>query len=78
MDVANAAAQGPLRAPFYVPPEAFIYSYFPLEAQWQLLPDPMGMEDWWALPQLSVPFFAKGMRLVSDTLQSVNFIQATK
>ena len=40
VDTTSAALQGggAPAAPFFVPPEALIYSYFPLEAQWQLLP----------------------------------------
>jgi len=34
-------------APFYVPPAAFIYAYFPLEDHWQLLPEPMPLAHWW-------------------------------
>jgi len=34
-------------APFFVPPLAFIYAYFPLEDHWQLLPEPMSLARWW-------------------------------
>jgi len=33
-------------APFFVPPLAFIYAYFPLEDHWQLLPETMPLARW--------------------------------
>ena len=58
-------------APFFVPPEALIHTYFPLEAHWQLLPTaPISLEAWWELPELSVSFFTRGCRLVGDSLGS--------
>lgn len=60
--------------------QAWIYSYFPLEAHWQLLPEPMTLDQWWALPYLSVGFFARGMKLVqgSEGLAAVNIQPAPK
>jgi hypothetical protein len=54
------------------PVQAFLYSYLPLEAEWQLIRDPISMDAWWDLPECSVPFFARGCKLVGDELRSVN------
>lgn len=71
MDPAGAAMAGG-HMPFYIPPDAFIYSYWPLEGAWQLLPEPLGLDTWWALPCASLPFFARGCSLGSSALAAVN------
>lgn len=52
-------------APFFTPPDAWAYMYHPLEAHWQLLPDPIPLSDWWGMPRLGAGFFARGMSLVA-------------
>ena len=44
--------------PFFLPPDAFCYSYWPLEAAWQLLAEPLPLGTWWEVPHASVEFFA--------------------
>ncbi|KAG1668378.1 hypothetical protein FOA52_004887 [Chlamydomonas sp. UWO 241] len=73
-----ALAGGAPAAPFYVPPEAFLYSYWPFEAQWQLLPDPIRLDAWWALPEVDTMFFARGCQLVGDELQSVTELPSAR
>lgn len=68
--VAGALAGG--HVPFFVPPDAFIYSYWPLEAAWQLLPEPLSLDTWWALPYASVAFFARGCQLGDERIEAVN------
>lgn len=68
--VAGALAGG--HVPFFVPPDAFIYSYWPLEAAWQLLPEPLSLDTWWALPYASVAFFARGCQLGDEKIAAVN------
>jgi len=69
-------------APFYIPPTAFIYAYYPLEDHWQLLPEPMSMARWWSLPHVSVGFLARGMVLLEALdlghLRSVNTLPAPR
>ncbi|KAG2425801.1 hypothetical protein HXX76_013426 [Chlamydomonas incerta] len=68
----TAAALAGGHFPFFVPPDAFIYSYWPLEAAWQLLQEPLSQEVWWQLPYASVAFFAEGCRLGDAALAAVN------
>lgn len=45
----------------------------------QLLPEPISLSDWWAMPQLSVGFFARGMQLLEPAgLASVNMLPAPR
>jgi hypothetical protein len=59
---ALAGGTGACTGPFFVPPEALIYTYFPLETQWQLLTDPITLDAWWDLPECSLSFFARGCK----------------
>ncbi|KXZ48378.1 hypothetical protein GPECTOR_28g785 [Gonium pectorale] len=77
VDPAAAALDGG-HFPFFVPPDAWIYSYWPLEAAWQLLQDPLGHEVWWALPYASVAFFAGGCCLGNPDLAAVNELPAVR
>ncbi|GLI64974.1 hypothetical protein VaNZ11_008382 [Volvox africanus] len=74
----TAAALAGGHCPFYIPPEAFIYSYWPLEAAWQLLPEPLSQEVWWALPYASLAFFAEGCQLGDARLEAVNLLPAAR
>ena len=58
----RAARDQPL--PFFLPPEAFIHTHLPFEPCWQLLPQPVRAEAWWAGPGLSLGFAAVGGRLL--------------
>ncbi|KAG2447532.1 hypothetical protein HYH02_007456 [Chlamydomonas schloesseri] len=71
----TAAALAGGHFPFFVPPDAFIYSYWPLEAAWQLLQEPLSQEVWWQLPYASVAFFAEGCRLGDERLAAVNALR---
>ncbi|KAG2493820.1 hypothetical protein HYH03_008038 [Edaphochlamys debaryana] len=71
----TAAALAGGHYPFYVPPDAFIYSYWPLEAAWQLLPEPLAQEVWWQLPYASTAFFAVGCQLGDHHLAAVNTLK---
>ncbi|WIA19886.1 hypothetical protein OEZ85_005786 [Tetradesmus obliquus] len=65
--------------PFYLPPEAFIHSHLPFEAYWQLLPDPISLEAWWALPEVSLALCAAGGRLVDGgQLRACNVLPAVR
>eukprot|EP00803_Ostreobium_quekettii_P007891 evm.model.scf_1892.2 EVM.evm.TU.scf_1892.2 scf_1892:12548-15209(+) len=61
--------------PFYVPPEFFIYRYFPLEEHWQLLSQPVGLEAFWNLPLCSLLFLDKQIALLDDSLRDTEALQ---
>jgi hypothetical protein len=63
-DICRAAGDQPL--PFFLPPDAFIHTHLPFEPCWQLLPQPLRTEEWWARPELSLGFAAAGGRLLDD------------
>ncbi|GMH43357.1 hypothetical protein BSKO_11279 [Bryopsis sp. KO-2023] len=65
------AAQRRGHAPFYISPEVFINRCFPLEAHWQLLQEPIGLEEFWKLPMCSIMFLQSGLALVDPTLTDV-------
>lgn len=50
--------------PFFLPPEAFIHTHLPFEPCWQLLPQPVRAEEWWARPALTLGFAAAGGALL--------------
>lgn len=50
--------------PFFLPPDVFIHTHLPFEPCWQLLPQPLRTEDWWARPELGLGFAAAGGRLL--------------
>lgn len=58
----RAARDQPL--PFFLPPEAFIHTHLPFEPCWQLLPQPVRAEEWWARPALALGFAAAGGTLL--------------
>lgn len=64
--------------PFYLPPEAFIYTHLPFEAYWQLLPNPVSRDQWWNMPELALPFFAVGGQLQDDQLRSCTLLPAVR
>lgn len=66
------------RAPFFTPPEAFIFSHLPFEPYWQLLPDPISADDFWALPEAAPAFFEAGGQLLDEGLRAVNTLPACR
>lgn len=46
---------------FFTPPEQFIYSHFPNDPRWQLLPEPLTGQAFEALPMLKAAFFTCGL-----------------
>ncbi len=46
---------------FFTPPEEFIYSHFPNDPRWQLLPEPVTRQAFEALPMLKAAFFTCGL-----------------
>jgi hypothetical protein len=50
--------------PFFLSPDVFIHTHLPFEPCWQLLPQPLRAEDWWARPELALGFAAAGGRLL--------------
>lgn len=64
--------------PFYLPPEAFIYTHLPFESYWQLLPRPVSREQWWQMPEVALPFFAAGGQLLEDKLQACTVLPAPR
>lgn len=64
--------------PFYLPPEAFIYTHLPFEGYWQLLPNPVSKEQWWQMPEVALPFFAAGGQLLDEQLQSHTVLPACR
>jgi len=65
-------------APFFVPPEAFIYSRLPFEPYWQLLPTPISSDAFWSLPEAAVALFESGGQLLDEGLRAVNVLPACK
>ena len=51
---------------FLSPPKEFIFSHYPLETRWQLLENPVSLNDFWDLAQCSPAFFLAGLKLLGD------------
>lgn len=51
---------------FYTPPSEFVFTHLPLTQRWQLLGDPISVEDFWALPQLAPAFFPLGVAIPEE------------
>lgn len=64
--------------PFYLPPEAFIHTHLPFEAYWQLLPNPVSLDQWWQLPEVSLAFCAAGGQLMAEELKSCTVLPAVR
>jgi hypothetical protein len=74
---ACSCRQGQL--PFYLPPESFIHTHLPFEAYWQLLPNPVSLEQWWQMPEVSLALCAVGGQLVAEgQLKSCNMLPAVR
>lgn len=65
-------------APFFIPPEVFVYSRLPFEPYWQLLPNPIHLDEFWALPEVAVSFFEAGGQLLDEGLRSTNQLPPCK
>ncbi|MEW5311362.1 MAG: hypothetical protein WDW38_003083 [Sanguina aurantia] len=74
---ADALASGKT-PPFFNPPAAFVYSHWPLAAAWQLLPEPISLEAWWALPPATTAFFANGCQLSEPRMDGVVRLEAVR
>ncbi|VDD88292.1 unnamed protein product [Enterobius vermicularis] len=61
---------------FMTDPEEFIYEFFPQEPQWQLLPRPITLRQFEALPFVRSLFFRYGLSFTDPLLQAV--VQADK
>lgn len=44
---------------FCTPPEQFLYTHFPEEARWQLVENPVSLEQFERMPYLKAPFFTR-------------------
>ena len=75
LDVAYASAAGGHSA-FYMPPEAIIRSYLPLEAYWQLLAQPLSHDQFWEQPAISPALFCSGLQLCTPSLRAVHRLAA--
>uniref|UniRef100_A0A0N5AH95 LIM zinc-binding domain-containing protein n=1 Tax=Syphacia muris TaxID=451379 RepID=A0A0N5AH95_9BILA len=61
---------------FMTDPEEFIYEFFPQEPEWQLLPRPITLRQFEALPFVRSLFFRYGLSFTDPLLQAV--VQADK
>lgn len=52
---------------FLVRPEEFVYTHFPLEPRWQLLPEPLSLQSFWELAQCTPSFFLAGLQVLGGT-----------
>ena len=58
---------------FLSPPKEFIYSHYPLETRWQLLENPVSLDDFWDLAQCSPSFFLAGLKLLGKARSTSEF-----
>ena len=56
---------------FLTDPKEFIYEFFPLQSEWQLLKDPITLEDFEELPFVRSLFFRYQLSFPSDNMKSV-------
>ncbi|MBF2056476.1 MAG: transglutaminase [Cyanobacterium sp. T60_A2020_053] len=57
---------------FATNPQHFIYTHFPEDGRWQLLPNPYTRAHFDALPNVQGNFFENNLELVSHTQKSIN------
>jgi hypothetical protein len=50
---------------FFTPPHYFIFNHYPDDPTWQLLPKPVSMATYAAIPEVRAGFFEYGIRLAS-------------
>ena len=56
---------------FLTDPKEFIYEFFPLQSEWQLLRTPMTLEEFEELPFVRSLFFRYQLSFPSDNMKSV-------
>jgi len=64
--------------PFYISPEAFIYTHLPLEEWWQLLGTYVSADQFWEMPTCGMLFFTKGFYFTNNSLNGVNIAESDK
>ncbi len=62
---------------FLTDPKEFIYEFFPLQSEWQLLKDPITLEEFEELPFVRSLFFRYQLSFPSDNMKSVMFTDST-
>ena len=68
---AQQAFERTLNVYFFLPrPDEMIYHHLPENNRWQLLREPIGMDQYIRMPQLQVPYFELGLDLIYPRHQS--------
>lgn len=62
---------------FLTDPKEFIYEFFPLQSEWQLLKNPITLEEFEELPFVRSLFFRYNLSFPSDNMKSVMFTDST-
>ncbi len=62
---------------FLTDPKEFIYEFFPLQSEWQLLKNPITLEEFEELPFVRSLFFRYELSFPSDNMKSVMFTDST-
>ena len=62
---------------FLTDPKEFIYEFFPLQSEWQLLKNPISLEEFEELPFVRSLFFRYQLSFPSDNMKSVMFTDST-
>ena len=62
---------------FLTDPKEFIYEFFPLQSEWQLLKNPISLEEFEVLPFVRSLFFRYQLSFPSDNMKSVMFTDST-
>ena len=62
---------------FLTDPKEFIYEFFPLQSEWQLLKNPITLEEFEELPFVRSLFFRYQLIFPSDNMKSVMHTDAT-
>ena len=62
---------------FLTDPKEFIYEFFPLQSEWQLLRNPITLEEFEELPFVRSLFFRYQLSFPSDNMKSVMYTDST-
>lgn len=62
---------------FLTDPKEFIYEFFPLQAEWQLLKNPITLQEFEELPFVRSLFFRYGLYFSDPKTKAVMFTDAT-
>ena len=62
---------------FLTDPKEFIYEFFPLQPEWQLLRDPITLQDFEELPFVRSLFFRYGLYFPDDYTKAVMYTDST-